>query len=365
MDFTKAKKAFLILADGTVFEGKTFGCEGTIIGEVVFTTTMVGYQETMTDPNYCGQLVAQTFPLIGNYGTNDEDYSSDNSVIGGYIVREYCEEPSNFRCQYKIDDFMKKHNIIGLYDIDTRRLTRILREKGVMNGMITNEPDFNKEEALKKIAAYEIGEVVSRFSVKEKQIFKAENAKFNVALVDFGNKKNTVDSLLKLGCNVTVLPYDASAEDIKAINPDGIVLSNGPGNPELNTKAIETFKSLIPEKIPTFAICLGHQILALANGAKTFKLKYGHRGANQPVISLDESGRTFIVSQNYGYAVDVESIPAEIGKVSFINANDKTCEGIDYLNAPAFSVEFHPDACGGPQDTSYLFDRFIKLMEDK
>lgn len=365
MDFTKAKKAFLVLADGTVFEGKSFGCEGTVIGEVVFTTTMVGYQETMTDPNYCGQLVAQTFPLIGNYGTNDDDYASDNSVISGYIVREYCEEPSNFRCKYTIDDFMKKHNVIGLYDIDTRRLTRIIREKGVMNGMITNEPDFNKEEALKKIAAYEVGEVVSRFSVNDKQNFTAENAKYNVALVDFGNKKSTLEYLLKLGCNVTVLPYDVSADEIKALSPDGIVLSNGPGNPELNTKAIETFKSLIPERIPTFGICLGHQILALANGAQTFKLKYGHRGANQPVISLDDTGRTFIVSQNYGYAVDSDSIPSETGKVSFINANDKTCEGIDYLNAPAFSVEFHPDACGGPQDTSYLFDRFIKLMEDK
>ncbi|MBQ8612764.1 MAG: glutamine-hydrolyzing carbamoyl-phosphate synthase small subunit [Ruminiclostridium sp.] len=364
MDFTKAKKAFLVLADGTVFEGKSFGCEGTVIGEVVFTTTMVGYQETMTDPNYCGQLVAQTFPLIGNYGTNDEDYASDNSVISGYIVREYCEEPSNFRCKYTIDDFMKKHGVIGLYDIDTRRLTRIIREKGVMNGMITNEADFNKEEAMKKLAAYEIGEVVSKFSVKEKQIFKSENAKYNVALVDFGNKKSTLDALLSMGCDVTVLPYDVSADEIKALNPDGIVLSNGPGDPALNTKAIETFKALIPEKIPTFGICLGHQILALANGAKTMKLKYGHRGANQPVISL-ETDRTYIVSQNYGYAVDKETLPENVGKLSFINANDKTCEGISYVNAPAFSVEFHPDACSGPQDTSYLFDRFIKLMEGK
>lgn len=364
MDFTKAKKAFLILADGTVFEGKSFGCEGTVIGEVVFTTTMVGYQETMTDPNYCGQLVTQTFPLIGNYGTNDEDYASDNSVISGYIVREYCEEPSNFRCKYTIEDFMKKHGVIGLYDIDTRRLTRIIREKGVMNGMITNEADFNKDEALKKIAAYEIGEAVSQFSVKEKQVLKAENGKYNVALVDFGNKKNTVEALLNLGCDVTILPHDISAEEIKALDPDGIVLSNGPGDPVLNTKAIETFKALIPEQIPTFGICLGHQILALANGAKTIKLKYGHRGANQPVINL-ESGRTFIVSQNYGYAVDKDTLSENIGKVSFINANDKTCEGISYVNAPAFSVEFHPDACGGPQDTSYLFDRFIKLMEDK
>ncbi len=365
MDFTKAKKAFLVLADGTVFEGKSFGCEGTVIGEVVFTTTMVGYQETMTDPNYYGQLVTQTFPLIGNYGTNDEDYASDNSVISGYIVREYCEEPSNFRCQYTIDDFMKKHGVIGLYDIDTRCLTRIIREKGVMNGMITNEADFNKEEALKKLASYEIGEAVSKFTVKEKQEIKAENGKYNVTLIDLGNKKGSVEALLKLGCNVTVLPADASADEIKATNPDGIMLSNGPSDPALNTKTIEALKALSSEKIPTFGVCLGHQVLALANGAKTYKLKYGHRGATQPVISLDENGRTYIVAQNFGYAVDGDSVSADVGKVSFINANDKICAGIDYINTPAFSVEFQPDFCGGPQDTSYLFDRFIKLMEDK
>lgn len=364
MDFTKAKKAFLVLADGTVFEGKSFGCDGTVIGEVVFTTTMVGYQETLTDPNYYGQLITQTFPLIGNYGTNDEDYSSENFVAKGYIVREYCEEPSNFRCKYTIDDFMKKHGVIGLYDIDTRRLTKIIREKGVMNGMITNEESFNKDEALKKIASFEIGEAVAELSVKEKKEIKAENSKFNVAVVDFGNSKKTVDMLGKLGCNVMLFPYDTAAEEIKAYNPDGIVLSNGPADPTVNKKSIQTVKDLISEKIPTFGIGLGHKILALANGAKTTKLKYGHRGASQPVTSL-ETGRTFITAQNYGYTVESGSIPENVGKISFINANDKICEGIDYVNAPAFSVEFHPDACGGPQDTSYLFDRFIRLMEGK
>ena len=364
MDFTKAKKAFLVLADGTVFEGKSFGCEGTVIGEVVFTTTMVGYQETLTDPNYYGQLVTQTFPLIGNYGTNDEDYSSDNFTVSGYIVREYCEEPSNFRCQYTIDDFMKKHGIIGLYDIDTRRLTRIIREKGVMNGMITNEENFNKEDALKKISAFEIGEVLSKVSVKEKKIMKAENAKYNVSLIDYGSSRKTASMLLNLGCDVTLFPYDTSAEEIKSANPDGIVLSNGPADPSINEKSIQVVKELIASNIPIFGIGLGHKILALANGAKTVKLKYGHRGASQPVTSL-ESGRTFITSQNYGYTVESGSILENVGKVSFINANDKLCEGIDYINAPAFSVEFHPDACGGPQDTSYLFDRFIKLMEGK
>lgn len=364
MDFTKSKKAFLILADGTVFEGKSFGCEGTVIGEVVFTTTMVGYQETLTDPNYSGQLVTQTFPLIGNYGTNDEDYASDNSVVKGYIVREYCEEPSNFRCKYTLDDFMKKHNVIGLYDIDTRRLTRVLREKGVMNGMITTDVDFNKDEVLKKLAEYKISEVVSELSVKEIKTYKSEASKYNVALIDFGNSKKTLKMLLDYGCDVTVVPFDASAEEIRALNPDGIVVSNGPGNPAENVKSIETLNTLISDKIPTFGICLGGQVLALANGLKTEKLKYGHRGASQPVIDL-ESGRTFITSQNRGYAVAGESVTENIGKVSFVNGNDKVCEGINYSAVPAFSVEFHPDACGGPQDTSYLFDKFIRLMEGK
>ena len=364
MDFTKAKKAFLVLADGTVFEGKSFGCEGTIIGEVVFTTTMVGYQETLTDPNYYGQLIAQTFPLIGNYGTNDEDYSSENFVAKGYIVREYCEVPSNFRCKYTIDDFMKKHGIIGLYDIDTRRLTRIIREKGVMNGMITNEENFNKDEALKKITAFEIKDAVCELSVKEKKVFKSDNSKYNVAVIDFGNSAKTVRMLNDIGCDVTLLPYDSSIDEIKAINPDGVVLSNGPADPSVNEKSIQTVKDLVSGKMPIFGIGLGHKILALANGAKTSKLKYGHRGASQPVTSM-ETGRTFITSQNYGYTVENSSIPESVGKVSFVNANDKLCEGIDYVNAPAFSVEFHPDNCGGPQDTSYLFDKFIKLMEDK
>lgn len=360
MEFGKAKKAYLILADGTVFEGKSFGKEGTVIGETVFTTAMVGYQETLTDPSYCGQIVTQTFPLIGNYGVNSVDYESNGSVVSGYIVREKCDEPSNFRCEGTLDGFLKKYGIIGIYDIDTRRLTRIIRETGVMNGMITTEA-FDKEKAVGEIKAYTVGKVVPKVSGEKPETFKAENEKFRVALLDYGYKYNIRRELVKRGCTVTVMPWNTTADGIKALNPDGIMLSNGPGDPTDNPEAINTLKELIPAQIPTFGICLGHQLLALANGAKTVKLKYGHRGGNQPVTDL-ELDRTFITSQNHGYAVVSESVPADAGKVSHINGNDHTCEGVRYTNAPAFTVQFHPEACGGPRDTAYLFDEFIELM---
>ena len=362
MELTGYKRAYLILADGTVFEGKSFGAEGSVIGEIVFTTAMVGYQETLTDPSYCGQIVTQTFPLIGNYGTNDDDYESRGSVVSGYIVREYCEEPSNFRCGHTINEFLKKYGIIGLYDIDTRRLTRIIRESGVMNGMITNEPDIDKDNALEKIRAYNVGSVVPKVSVGAPEEYKAAHSKYKVALIDYGYKHNIRRELLKRGCDVTVFPYDTAPEEIKKFAPDGIMLSNGPGDPAENTVSIATLKALIPERIPTFGICLGHQLLALANGAETVKMKYGHRGGNQPVTDL-ELDRTFITSQNHGYAVVGDSIPASAGIVSHINSNDKTCEGVRYINAPAFTVQFHPEACGGPHDTAYLFDEFIELIE--
>lgn len=366
MNLEPSKNAYLILADGTIFSGKSFGVEGQVIGEIVFTTAMTGYEETLSDPSYCGQIVTQTFPLIGNYGVNDFDYESNGSVVSGYIVREHCQMPSNFRCAGTIDGFLKKHNIIGLYDIDTRRLTRIIRETGVMNGMITTtEPtDEFKAKALAEIKAYKVGLVVPKVSVKAPTEFKGENGKYKVALLDYGYKHNIRKELIKRGCDVTVFPYNTTAEEIKKFNPDGIMLSNGPGDPADNTEAIKTLHDLIPAQIPTFGICLGHQLLALANGAKTVKLKYGHRGGNQPVTDIDID-RTFITSQNHGYAVVNESVPTECGRVSHKNGNDATCEGVRYTNAPAFTVQFHPEACGGPQDTAYLFDQFIKLMEDK
>lgn len=362
MIFENKRKAALILADGTEFHGRGFGAEGDTIGEIVFTTAMTGYQETLTDPSYCGQIVTQTFPLIGNYGVNKIDPESSKSAVSGYIVREHCEAPSNFRCEGDLDSYLKGLNIVGIYDIDTRRLTRIIRESGVMNGAIVSG-EFNKDELLEKIRAYKVGEVVSKVSVKEKQYFPAENGKYNVVLMDYGYKFNIRRELVKRGCNVTVMPYNATAEEIKALSPDGIMLSNGPGDPADNVLPIQTLRELIPEKIPTFGICLGHQLLALANGAETEKLKYGHRGGNQPVKDLTHD-KTFITSQNHGYAVIGESVPGEVGAVSHINGNDGTCEGVRYTNAPAFTVQFHPEACGGPHDTSYLFDEFLKLMED-
>ena len=359
MDFTKAKKAFLVLADGTVFEGKSFGAEGTATGEVVFTTAMVGYQETLTDPCYQGQMVVQTFPLIGNYGTNDEDYASDNSVVSGYIVREYCEEPSNFRCTSTIDAFMKKHGIIGLYDIDTRSLTRIIREKGVMNGMITVCDNLDKDDALSRIASFDAGEVVAKVSVKENKLLKAEDSKFSVALIDFGDYKSYAAEFVKRGCNVTVMPYDASAEAVKAVNPDGIFLSDGPGNPEDCTEIAEVIKEVFGKK-PIFATGLGHQLLAMANGAKIHKLPYGHRGANQPVKELG-SGRVYITSQNHSYAVASDTLPSYV-TVTYENLNDKSCEGIEYTDKNAVSIQFRPIAGDGPNETDFLYKKFFEMI---
>lgn len=360
----EGKKAALVLADGTVFEGRSFGAEGNTVGEIVFTTAMTGYQETLTDPSYCGQIVTQTFPLIGNYGVNKIDPESRGSAVSGYIVRECCEFPSNFRCEGGLDEYLKALNVVGVCDIDTRRLTRIIRESGVMNGAIVCG-EFDKERLLADIRAYRVGEVVSKVSVREREFFPAEGeARFNVVLMDYGYKFNIRRELVKRGCNVTVMPYNSAADEIKALSPDGIMLSNGPGDPADNAVSINTLRELIPARIPTFGICLGHQLLALANGARTEKLKYGHRGGNQPVkdIALD---RTFITSQNHGYAVIGGSVPESAGRVSHINGNDGTCEGVRYSNAPAFTVQFHPEACGGPHDTSYLFDEFIRLMDDR
>ena len=356
------RKASLVLANGEVFEGAGFGAEGKTVGEIVFTTAMTGYQETLTDPSYCGQIVTQTFPLIGNYGVNKIDPESNGSAVFGYVVREYCDAPSNFRCEDSLDSYLKSLNIIGICDIDTRKLTRIIRESGVMNGAIVSG-EYDKNELLSEIKAYNVGEVVSKVSVKEKQFFPAEDPKYNVVLMDYGYKFNIRRELVKRGCNVTVMPYNASAEEIIAQKPDGIMLSNGPGDPADNVTSINTLRELSPAQIPTFGICLGHQLLALANGAKTEKLKYGHRGGNQPVKDIARD-RTFITSQNHGYAVISDSIPESAGKVSHINGNDGTCEGVRYTNAPAFTVQFHPEACGGPHDTSYLFDEFLKLMKE-
>ncbi len=361
--FNLGDKAYVMLADGTIFEGYSFGEKGTSIGEIVFTTGMTGYQETLSDPSYFGQIVTQTFPLIGNYGVNSEDYESDTSVVKGYIVREWCNSPSNFRCEGNIDEFLKKHKIIGIHSIDTRRLTRTIREHGVMNGVITTENIYEKkDEFLKEIEKYRITGAVKSVTSEAPEVFKTENARYDVVLYDFGYKRNIRRQLMKNDCNVTVVPAGTTAEQIKEMNPDGVMLSNGPGDPEENTEIIAELKKLAEYKIPIFGICLGHQLMALANGAKTEKLKYGHRGANQPVIDL-ELNRTFVTSQNHGYAVVSESLSPDVGEVSHKNANDGTCEGITYKNFPCFTVQFHPEARGGPNDTAYLFKKFMKLMD--
>lgn len=356
-----SRAAYLILENGTVFEGKAFGAEKEITGELVFTTAMTGYLETLTDPSYFGQVVIQTFPLIGNYGVIPSDFESAVPALKGYIVREWCQVPSNFRCEGDLDTFLKEAGIPGIYGLDTRALTRIVREYGVLNCRITYSDEVN-DEILNDIKNYVITDAVESTTIAEPQEFKAEDSQLDVVLMDFGAKHNIGRELVKRGCNVTIVPANTTAEQIKTMNPDGIMLSNGPGDPASNTQIIDELKKICEYKIPTFGICLGHQLLALSQGAKTEKLKYGHRGANQPAKEL-ETGRVYITSQNHGYAVVSDSMPSN-GKVSFVNGNDNTCEGVTYTDMPAFSVQFHPEACGGPRDTAFLFDRFIKLMKD-
>lgn len=351
---------YICLADGQIFEGKRFGASGEITGELVFTTGMGGYIETLTDPSYFGQIVIQTFPLIGNYGFIDEDMESTKSYVSAYIVREYCKEPSNFRCGKTLDDYLKENNIIGVYDVDTREITKIIRESGVMNAVICSDP---RKADFDKIKEYKITDAVKSTSVEKPCLVPSKNHKYNVVLIDYGKKDNIPRELAKRGCNVAVVPYNTKAEDILKLNPDGIMLSNGPGDPSDNEECIEELKKLIG-KVPIFGICLGHQLLALAMGGKTIKLKYGHRGVNQPVKNL-KTGRTYISSQNHGYAVINEDIEKAGGVISYVNANDGTNEGVDYPDKKAFSVQFHPEACSGPHDTRFLFDRFIDMIGGK
>ena len=349
------KKGYLILQDGQVFEGVRFGAETDTVGELVFTTGMCGYVETLTDPSYAGQIVMQTYPLIGNYGIIREDFEGA-CCVKGYVVREYCDTPSNFRTDCDLDTYLKEQGVPGLCGVDTRELTRIIREHGVMNAAICDEIPAD----LTPIKTYAITGVVEAVSCKEPDRYQAEGEeRFRVSLLDYGAKRNIVRELQKRGCTVTVLPASTSAEEILAADPDGVMLSNGPGDPAENVYQIEQIRKLLG-KVPMFGICLGHQLTALAAGGSTYKLKYGHRGVNQPVRDV-EGVRTYITSQNHGYAVDSDTV--KLGKVRFANANDGTCEGIDYPELEAFTVQFHPEACTGPKDTSFLFDRFVDLMK--
>ncbi len=345
----------MVLEDGTVFEGTAFGSDAETTGELVFTTGMCGYIETITDESYCGQIVLQTFPLIGNYGIIPEDFEGD-CALKAYVVREVCKNPSNFRCAETFDAFLKEKGIPGICGIDTRAVTKIIRESGVMNAAVLN----SVPQDLSDIKNYRITGAVRSVTCKETEIFNP-SGKHKIVLIDYGAKKNIIRELVKRDCTVTAVPADTSAEDVLLLCPDGVMLSNGPGDPTDNPYEIAQIKKLMG-KVPIFGICLGHQLMALAAGAQTEKLKYGHRGVNQPVKETDGK-RTYITSQNHGYAVVGESV--KNGKISFINANDQTCEGIDYPDLKAFSVQFHPEACSGPHDTEFLFDRFLKLTEEK
>lgn len=353
-------EVYICLENGQTFKGYRFGATGEIVGELVFTTGMGGYIETLTDPSYYGQIVLQTFPLIGNYGMISEDMESKKSFVSAYIVREKCDNPSNFRCEETLDKFLKDNNIIGVYGVDTREITKIIRESGVMNAQIVSNPE---KADFDKIKEYQVTNAVKSVSTDRPELSPSDEHKFNVVLIDYGAKKNIVRELNKRGCNVAVVPHNTKAEDILKLGADGIMLSNGPGDPSENIEEIEELKKLIG-KAPIFGICLGHQLLALAMGGETTKLKYGHRGVNQPVKNL-QTGRTYISSQNHGYAVINESVEAVGGIVSYVNANDNTCEGVDYPEKNAFSVQFHPEACSGPHDTRFIFDKFIDMMGGK
>lgn len=351
----KNSKVYLTLENGRQFTGYAFGAEREVIGELVFTTGMTGYIETLTDPSYYGQIVTQTFPLIGNYGMIEADIESSKPWVSAYIVREKCDKPSNFRCGGTIEDYLKRHDIPGIYGIDTRELTKIVREAGVMNAAITRRP----LKELGSVASYSIKDAVKSVTCNEVE-YLGDPDGLRVAVWDFGAKRNIMRELAKRGCYCMRVPSYYTAEQILALGPQGLMLTNGPGDPAENTELISNIRELAG-KLPVFGICLGHQLFALAMGGKTKKMKYGHRGSNQPVKNLD-TGRVYISSQNHGYEVISSSV--EGGKLSFINANDGTCEGFEYPELNAYTVQFHPEACGGPMDASFLFDKFILNIKE-
>ena len=353
------KKGYIVLENGQVFEGQRFGYDGNAIGELVFNTSAVGYIETLTDACYQGQILVQTFPLIGNYGWIEADTCGKDIKLNAYIVREWCEAPSNFRCGGTIDDELNKRKIPGICGVDTRQLTRIIRENGVMNAAICDDPSKVDLEALK---AYKNENVLDNAGInKDTVVYKADSEKYKVTVINYGEYLGLVPSLVSRGCTVTVVPYTASAKDIEATEPDGIVLSNGAGDPKENKNCIKTVAALVGKK-PIFAVSLGHQILALAKGADTYKLKYGHRGGSQPVKDI-ATGKTYITSQNHGYAVDSDSAVKVGAKVTFINGNDGTNEGLEYDSDKAFSVQFIPEKGFGSENSEkVLFDKFVASL---
>jgi len=355
-------QARLLLEDGTLFVGKSFGADAEMTGEVVFNTGITGYQEVLSDPSYCGQIVTMTYPLIGNYGITRDDFESIRPFVHGFVVRRHEPVPSNWRAEYSVDSLLKEYGIPGISDIDTRMLTRIIRHHGTMKGILTtsSKPVEELKEMLGLTTIDELRNQVARTSTP--QMFSSPGSKERIVLVDFGAKSGILRELTSRGCDVIVVPHDTTADEIRRLHPDGIQLSNGPGDPKDVPYAVNMVKELLGE-YPIFGICLGHQLFALAAGADTEKLKFGHRGGNHPVKDL-ASGRCYITSQNHGYTVNEESVKSTELEVTHINNNDKTIEGLKHKKFPAFSVQYHPEAAPGPHDSSYLFDQFLEMIRE-
>ncbi len=359
------QKGILLLENGTVFFGTVHGKLQNVVGELVFNTSMTGYQEALTDPSYVGQILTLTYPLIGNCGINSIDNASETVAVKGLVVRELCDFPHNFRCEKTLESFLIEKNIVVIQGIDTRALTRILRDQGSMNGVIcVGVPsDEEKQALLKQLSEYQIKNSVSEVTCRQKKVYSCEQPEYRVAMYDFGCTENVIQSLVNRSCEVTVYPASTKAQEILDTNPDGIMLSNGPGNPEDCEEIINEIKIILENSVPLFGIGLGHQLTALAMGAKTFKLKHGHRGGNHPVKDLKQ-GKTYNTVQNHGYAVDTATVSDAVGTITHLNINDNTIEGIRY-SAVAHTVQFHPEASVGAMDTGYVFDEFIMSMSER
>jgi carbamoyl-phosphate synthase small subunit len=362
----ESKKAILVLEDGRAFRGTSFGADGECLGEIVFNTSMSGYQEILTDPSYAGQIVCMTYPHIGNYGVNEEDAESSRPWVEGFVVREASRTASNWRSTETLEAYLKRHKIVGIERIDTRALVRHIRSKGAMRAAISSV-DTDEKSLLKKVLSspeMKNRELASRVTVEKTFDYPAEREeKYHIVAFDFGVKTNSLREFSKFGCRVTVVPQDTSAEEVLKFKPDGIFLSNGPGDPSAMTRVVEEIKKLAEENVPMFGICLGHQILGQAFGGETYKMKFGHRGGNQPIKDLT-TGKIEIAAHNHGFAVEAESLPDTI-EITHLNLNDNTVAGLQHKTLPIFSVQYHPESAPGPHDSEYLFQRFIELMEKK